>query len=57
MFADGKVFVQAGAGVVSDSDPAAEYAETQAKARAPINAATDAWRFELGAPLNEAGGV
>lgn len=57
MFADGKVFVQAGAGVVADSDPAAEYAETQAKARAPINAAADAWRFELGAVMNEAGGV
>jgi anthranilate synthase component 1 len=53
MFADGKVFVQAGAGVTADSDPAAEYAETKAKARAPMNAAADAWRFELGAPLNE----
>jgi anthranilate synthase component 1 len=57
MFADGKVFVQAGAGVVTDSDPAAEYAETQAKARAPINAAADAWRFELGPVLNAAGDV
>jgi anthranilate synthase component 1 len=55
MFADGKIFVQAGAGVVADSDPAAEYAETQAKARAPVRAAEDAWRFELGAPLNDAG--
>ncbi len=55
MFTRGQVFVQAGAGVVSDSDPAAEYAETQAKARAPINAASDAWRFELGRPLNDAG--
>jgi anthranilate synthase component 1 len=53
MFADGQVFVQAGAGVVADSDPAAEYAETEAKARAPIRAAADAWRFELGAPLND----
>ena len=57
MFADGQVFVQAGAGVTTDSDPAAEYAETQAKARAPINAAADAWRFELGAPLNDLGEV
>lgn len=57
MFADGKVFVQAGAGVVADSDPAAEYAETKAKARAPMNAAADAWRFELGAPLNDPGAV
>ncbi len=57
MFADGKVFVQAGAGVVADSDPAAEYAETQAKARAPMRAAEDAWRFELGAVLNAPGEI
>ena len=57
MFADGQVFVQAGAGVVTDSDPAAEYAETEAKARAPMRAAEDAWRFELGAPLNTAGEI
>ena len=57
MFADGQVFVQAGAGVVADSDPAAEYAETQAKARAPMRAAEDAWRFELGTPLNHPGDV
>ncbi len=57
MFADGKVFVQAGAGVVADSDPAAEFAETHAKARAPMRAAEEAWRFDLGAPLNDAGGI
>ncbi len=57
MFADGQIFVQAGAGVVADSDPAAEYAETQAKARAPMKAADEAWRFELGAPLNTAGEI
>ena len=45
MFAKDKIFVQAGAGVVADSDPAAEYAETLAKARAPMKAAEDAWRF------------
>jgi anthranilate synthase component 1 len=48
LFCDGKVFVQAGAGVVADSNPAAEYAETCAKARAPMRAADEAWRFELG---------
>lgn len=48
LFADSQVFVQAGAGIVADSDPAAEYAETLAKARAPIRAAADAWRFEPG---------
>jgi len=57
LFADGQVFVQAGAGVVADSDPAAEYAETEAKARAPMRAAEDAWRFELGVPLNDAGEI
>ncbi|MNT08660.1 Anthranilate synthase component 1 [compost metagenome] len=45
MFAQNQIFVQAGAGVVADSDPAAEYAETLAKARAPMKAAEDAWRF------------
>ncbi|MBU1384322.1 MAG: anthranilate synthase component I [Alphaproteobacteria bacterium] len=48
LFADGKIHVQAGAGVVADSDPAAEYAETRAKARAPIGAAEDAWRYPFG---------
>jgi anthranilate synthase component 1 len=49
LFADGKIHVQAGAGVVADSDPAAEYAETLAKARAPMRAAEDAWRYPFGA--------
>ena len=48
LFADGRIHVQAGAGVVADSDPAAEYAETRAKARAPIGAAEDAWRYPFG---------
>lgn len=48
LFADGQVFVQAGAGVVADSDPAAEYAETHHKARAPMRAAEEAWRFPSG---------
>ena len=48
MFTDDRIFVQAGAGVVVDSDPAAEYAETRAKARAPMNAAIDAWRYTSG---------
>lgn len=37
--ADGKAYVQAGAGVVLDSDPASEYAETLNKARALLRAA------------------
>jgi len=48
LFADDRIFVQAGAGVVADSDPRAEYAETVAKARAPMRAADDAWRFRVG---------
>jgi anthranilate synthase component 1 len=48
LFADGKIHVQAGAGVVADSDPAAEYAETLAKARAPMRAAGEAWRYPFG---------
>ena len=37
--------VQAGAGIVYDSDPEAEYEETQNKARALIRAAGEALRF------------
>jgi anthranilate synthase component 1 len=36
---DGKAYVQAGAGVVADSDPAREYEETLSKARALLRAA------------------
>jgi anthranilate synthase component 1 len=36
---DGEVFVQAGAGVVYDSDPASEWEETMNKARAVVQAA------------------
>ncbi|HBA86436.1 MAG TPA: anthranilate synthase component I [Geobacter sp.] len=35
---DGKVHLQAGAGIVADSDPAAEYVETENKARAVVRA-------------------
>jgi len=35
---DGKVHLQAGAGIVADSDPAAEYRETVNKAMAVIKA-------------------
>ena len=36
---DGKIHVQAGAGIVADSDPQAEWQETQSKARAMLRAA------------------
>jgi anthranilate synthase component 1 len=36
---DGKLHVQAGAGIVADSDPASEWQETQNKARALLRAA------------------
>jgi anthranilate synthase component 1 len=42
---DGMMYVQAGGGVVADSDPVAEYQETVAKAGALRDAATEAWRF------------
>jgi anthranilate synthase component 1 len=37
--------VQAGGGVVADSDPDAEYDETLHKARALRSAAEESWRF------------
>jgi anthranilate synthase component 1 len=36
---DGAAYVQAGAGIVADSDPAKEYEETLNKARALLKAA------------------
>ena len=42
---DGVMYAQAGAGVVADSDPEAEYEETRAKARALFRAAEEAVRF------------
>jgi anthranilate synthase component 1 len=45
LFKDGMIYVQAGGGVVADSDPDAEYEETLHKARALRLAASEAWRF------------
>ena len=42
---DGVLYVQAGGGVVADSDPDAEYEETLHKARALKRAGEEAWRF------------
>jgi len=42
---DGLMHVQAGAGIVADSDPESEYAECQAKARAQFRAAEEAVSF------------
>ncbi|MFI4976548.1 MAG: anthranilate synthase component I [Caulobacterales bacterium] len=42
---DGMLYVQAGGGVVADSDPDAEYEETVSKAKAIRLAAEEAWRF------------
>jgi anthranilate synthase component 1 len=42
---DGTMYVQAGGGVVADSDPESEYEETRAKARALFRAAEEAVRF------------
>jgi anthranilate synthase component 1 len=43
---DGTMYVQAGGGVVADSDPNAEYEETLHKSRALRRAAEEAWRFD-----------
>lgn len=42
---DGKMYVQAGAGVVADSDPESEHQECRNKARALVRAAQEAVRF------------
>ncbi len=45
---DGRMYVQAGGGVVADSDPESEYQESCNKARALIRAAEEAVRFASG---------
>jgi anthranilate synthase component 1 len=45
LFKDQVMYVQAGGGVVADSDPDAEYDETLHKARALRDAAVESWRF------------
>ncbi|QFU08869.1 Anthranilate synthase component 1 [Rhodobacteraceae bacterium THAF1] len=45
---DGNLYIQAGGGVVFDSDPEAEFQETVNKARALSRAAEDAGRFTRG---------
>jgi len=45
---DGTMHVQAGCGVVADSDPAAEWEETRQKARALFRAAEEAVNFAAG---------
>lgn len=42
---DQHMYVQAGCGVVADSDPEAEYQETKHKAKALFRAAEEAWRY------------
>jgi len=42
---DGAIYVQAGAGIVADSDPDAEQLECELKARALFKAAEEAVRF------------
>lgn len=45
LFKGGMMYVQAGGGVVANSDPNAEYEETLHKSRALRRAAEEAWRF------------
>jgi anthranilate synthase component 1 len=47
---DGRMYLQAGGGVVADSDPEGEYQESCNKARALIRAAEEAVRFANGGP-------
>ena len=42
---DGMLHVQAGGGIVLDSDPQLELEETEHKARALFRAAAEAWRY------------
>ena len=44
------MYVQAGGGVVADSDPQAEYMETVFKSKALFTAAEEAHRIVQGAP-------
>ncbi|MGN0667160.1 MAG: anthranilate synthase component I [Huintestinicola sp.] len=46
LFRNGKAYVQAGAGIVYDSDPESEYEETRRKAAAVINAIEQAAEIE-----------
>jgi anthranilate synthase component 1 len=45
---DDRLYVQAGAGIVADSDPESEYQETVNKAKALVRAADEAVRFARG---------
>ncbi len=45
---DGTMYIQAGAGIVADSDADAEYEETRQKARGLLRAAEEAVRFAAG---------
>jgi len=53
---DGVMHVQAGAGIVADSVPEAEYEECRQKARALVRAAEEAVRFAAGKAGANAGG-
>jgi anthranilate synthase component 1 len=49
VFKDGRIHVQAGGGVVFDSDPQKEFEETVHKASALFRAAEEASRYDAGA--------
>ena len=49
---DGKVYIQAGGGVVADSDPSAEFDESVNKAKAMVRALSAARAFEASARSN-----
>ena len=43
---DGKAYIQTGAGIVADSQPALEYKETKNKAKAMLKALEKAYELE-----------
>jgi isochorismate synthase EntC len=51
----GRAWIQAGAGIVADSDPAAEWRETEAKARAVLLALALAGSVEHESPSGSEG--
>ena len=50
---NGRVYIQAGGGIVADSDPGAEYEESVNKARAMVRALSAARAFETAAGASE----
>ncbi|KAJ2773232.1 anthranilate synthase component 1 [Coemansia nantahalensis] len=48
VFKDGNAYIQAGAGIVHDSDPASEWQETVNKAKSNLTTITEAEKYHYG---------